>query len=862
MKQKKEGASLIVVIIIFMFVCTVSISILSMAATNYRARTAESKRIENLYSSESGIDMAYNILGKTFDAAVKYGAWKMDTLKNSDVEKLNSKPNKTYTDDKCLTVKTDIKELVAEIERLNEEIQSYKTQIKKLQEDDTDDYKEIIKLYNKIDKDEADIKKCNKGIERDNEVIDILAKEEFKRAFKVFIQIPVKNDEAGEERFIGDESTDFYTDEVQKSIDGKKYIEGKLTYEEKDNQKKEITADFKDVEVQFPQKTKGSETSKEIKEIPELSVSKLKLKNCLDKDKEVEETKNSDEEKHFETIDVEILKNESFNITIQSDFSPKEYSVKVMQNGRKVQATYEIMVPDFDDVFFGKGKQDTDNYVFFDKSGFIIGGDLKAENIEGLEVTGDIFVQGKEPNLSGNRAYDKYYGGILLGANDKTANKNEGNHKEGIIFNNNVSTRGTFSVQSNVDAVIKGDLSARNLYAGNIDGSSGGGNSDIKLGQAILDNDLTIKGDNVKINMEDFYGINDQNSGIKYDNVKNPYKNSSMPERTSSSIIVNSDKDNSVVKINNSAYIMGVAHIDTANSYQTGESVAVKGNYMAYAVPINDEEKFEYDKPLQLLKGNLAEKSEHFYNYWNKKSNGQVTENADEVGKNIDESAEPRNGGIILPDKVYSVGAVVCTDGTSKNTKVKPASDLLSTKDNEIVNDKRIEYAKRVFKIGKDATIKDYGLGESGADKVKETILKDLSKIPASYNLEEEMNKTGEIAIFNDDPDKKITISKDMSAVIVTNGDVMIDGNVKFTGDIITGGDLIISDKSKAKLEYDQEVVDRVAAKYREVFSSVFEKLIVINNTKEESSKELEALLDVQYDIKQYLKNRLWKLVK
>ena len=84
MKRKKQGASLIVVIIIFMFITTVSAATLTMVASNYKARVAEGKRVENLYSSDSGLDVAYNIIGKTFDAATKYGYYEVEALKSKD----------------------------------------------------------------------------------------------------------------------------------------------------------------------------------------------------------------------------------------------------------------------------------------------------------------------------------------------------------------------------------------------------------------------------------------------------------------------------------------------------------------------------------------------------------------------------------------------------------------------------------------------------------------------------------------------------------------------------------------------------------------------------------------------------------
>lgn len=82
MRKKKKGATLIVVIIIFMFVTGVCVGMLSLAAGNYTARVSESKRVENLYSSESGLDNAYNIMIKTFDAAAQYGNYSVYALKS------------------------------------------------------------------------------------------------------------------------------------------------------------------------------------------------------------------------------------------------------------------------------------------------------------------------------------------------------------------------------------------------------------------------------------------------------------------------------------------------------------------------------------------------------------------------------------------------------------------------------------------------------------------------------------------------------------------------------------------------------------------------------------------------------------
>ena len=83
MKRKKQGSSLIFVVIIFTFVLTVSAGILAMVATNYSARVTENKRVENLYSSESGLDIAYNVVAKTIENANQYGYNKVENLKTA-----------------------------------------------------------------------------------------------------------------------------------------------------------------------------------------------------------------------------------------------------------------------------------------------------------------------------------------------------------------------------------------------------------------------------------------------------------------------------------------------------------------------------------------------------------------------------------------------------------------------------------------------------------------------------------------------------------------------------------------------------------------------------------------------------------
>ena len=71
MRNKKSGSSLVVVTIVMGILFTIGTAVLGLTASNYKVRINESKRIENLYASDSGLDVTYNIIAKTSQAAIK-----------------------------------------------------------------------------------------------------------------------------------------------------------------------------------------------------------------------------------------------------------------------------------------------------------------------------------------------------------------------------------------------------------------------------------------------------------------------------------------------------------------------------------------------------------------------------------------------------------------------------------------------------------------------------------------------------------------------------------------------------------------------------------------------------------------------
>ena len=550
------------------------------------------------------------------------------------------------------------------------------------------------------------------------------------------------------------------------------------------------------------------------------------------------------------TLFWEYSKSEESKITVKSEFetdTTKENTATVGKNKREIQAQYVITVPNYNEVAFKESAVNIDEIK--EIPGLTIGQDLIADNVEKLNVNGDIFVQGNEPTSinNKNRTYEKYNGGIIL-------NKESAASTGKINFNDNVYTRGTFNIKSNVEVKIKGDLYARNIYAGNGNQISSNSKLDI-MKDTVVDNDLALKAEGTEVTLNNFYGINDKTVNNDDDKV-----------RKSSSIIINdygkTTSNPSSITINNEAYIMGVAHIDTKHGYQTGESVAVKGNYEAYGSKVDSSDKFKYDNPLQVLdEDDVNKKAEHFKEYWDK--NNDRLDCGGVVFKNPPD------------DNIKSVGAIVYEG----ENIIEPNIVIEDLWDDKTIAQKRRDYVKNIYKIVKSSDESEESLknlyNNPGNAENLELYFTDLG----NYNLGDEINKDGKKAIFssggtiilqsnNIDDDKKyynelkeeiinpIKIkSNNINAVIVTGGDVIIDGEVNFRGNIIAEGKLSIESQSKVNLYYDKNVTEDIQKSNGEVFNKVFESGTV-GETIENNP------LNIQSNSTKFVETKLWKIIK
>lgn len=828
MRIKKKGSSLIYVIIIFMFVSTVSTAMLSMIAANYRARTVENKRVENLYGSDSGIDVAYNIMGKTFDAATKYGYYRVKTV--MDEESTDADKSKCTYADQYRKLSTDIKDLSDEIDRLKKENNKDGTTGPEIKENN----RNIDKYYILI--------------ENENAVKQVLLNEEFKNAFREFF----------------DKDLEESSDKIDKTCKLKYSIHNKQYVYKVNN-----LNDIKSTAVVY----EANRTDNGIKANLDEDISALDNKNDEEKGIEIWGKGQNGTVNYIETTD------KAYKIKITSDFKSTNMSESIEDGNRTVERTveanYVIKIPNYDDIFFGKGASN-DKYLALEGRGLTVGGNMNVENVNSLNINGNIFVEGHpDPNViqsdnTNNRTYQKYDGGIKI--------NNSNSNSSSIAFSGDVVTRNTFNIQDKTSAEINGNLYARNAYIGKVaEGDSGFAQKsslNIENGQVILDNDLAVKAYDSSIIMNDFYGINDKN--IAYDDLNQDSSKSNIIKngkngsenypsniaKSSSSIIINASKEEnsgSTITIKNSAYIMGTAHIATDSNYQTGESGAVKGNYVAYSVlnPTDTSEKLGSDNLLN--EDNVFKKADHFKKYWEPKGNADT-------------------GGIIWPSdstNIHSVGAIVYDVGGNKSI-LKPNYEADLEHSGEICQ-KRIDFESKVNKFGQTAQIGEYN---NSVSTDFDNFLMNLSSISEYKEI-----GNNEKAIFvpdsstpidpivirgkNSQVDPSITPkvvqsneNGEVNAVIATNGDVIFDGDVTFNGTIVCKGDLKISGNYKVTINYDPDVVSTIQSQNESLFKDVFGGSIIKKDVTSKLDKPETEVLNTSYDINKFLETKLWKLIK
>ncbi|MGG5462959.1 type II secretion system protein [Clostridium sp. B9] len=509
------------------------------------------------------------------------------------------------------------------------------------------------------------------------------------------------------------------------------------------------------------------------------------------------------------------------SLRFESKFKVNDTSYK------DVSLTLNIKVPEFNGAYYEE-KIPTHSGL---EKGLIVGENIVVDNGSSLTVNGGIVAAANLGDKECFKLYNKtehtgdyripqYIIGIKIG-DDSVLNSYNGDliSKASIVVNNknykqNYSPNSKSVLNVGTDAKILN--STYGVYTGNLgiyssanefEAESGMvfnktpiGNSSINSNYPVYTkNDLILNGEQSTIDLNNgFYGINSNTieAGIN------------EKRENSSAIIINSKDigEGSSINIKEDALIMGSAYINTkGGSYQTGESVAVKGNYIAYTFGDGKNVTFRYYNPLQLINSidgktnlNVEDKAKYFK----------------EVSRTV---PSIKTSGISLPEKTKSIGVYInnnniqYTSGLSleDSTFAKGKEEQFNNKIEELGPLKdELNITKQIHKFENGNVIYIDNTGNSNDRRLD--IDKDSQSSTEGGNIITGNNSKIE---FDDGKGK---------GIIITNRNIFINDNINFEGTIITTGNIVFGYNKKLNITYNQSVVDNVISNNYESFKGLF----------------------------------------
>lgn len=560
------------------------------------------------------------------------------------------------------------------------------------------------------------------------------------------------------------------------------------------------------------------------------------------------------------------FKDNKYEAIVVSTFESDKNTSSTGKNLRQVQVTYEIKIPDYEDAIVVEPSEDISYPAELKDKVIAVDKNMNVKSNSGLrmDIKGDVFVKGENNDDSSdyNRVYDKYKGGIKLDTNASTH----------IILDGNIITANTFNIANTVgdiDTVINGNIYAGNIYVGAENGKQSNNNITNVNQDVVIDNDLAMNGSNSKITINKFFGINDRSYEEEFSK-ENKFKANT---KSSSSIIVNGNK-NSSITVQNAAYIMGTAYINAQNnegkSYKTGESVAIKGNYIAYTKPLKEFNDYDFSLygPLQMVDskdGNpltVSQKSEYFETFIKDNPNN------DEIS----------DGSVYLPvNNTHAIGSIVYKNG--KDLVVERANYTEAMEN--VIDQKREEYARQVYSMGKVDEGKNPLDIYNELGKYQKTVksVVNFDSIKNNYTssdlvINKDANKTVVITDDiqykggKDDIVVKVGLNQDTDMLVLTNGDVKVNSRlIRIKGAIISTGNINFDEwggSGTFTIKYDDNVINNIIAKHSDKFKGVF-SLKQSPSVKLIKKDKMNATIqkhNYKYDIQKYIISKDWKILR
>lgn len=518
-------------------------------------------------------------------------------------------------------------------------------------------------------------------------------------------------------------------------------------------------------------------------------------------------------------------KKEEISLRLDSKFNVKESDGD--KNYKDVSLTFNIEVPDYN------GAYKIEEFPLYNvcSNGLVVGENLNVGTKSTLNVDGGIFVSAnvvKDKKFTIGSMVNKKEGdgvvinggtlsvnnGSLVSKNDIRLGGEGSNLKVGCETEENKNNKSNLNLN---DESKKSHSNLNNnlgVYTGNlgINGDKIGFDKDVIKGNIISNypvyamNDLILNGKKSSINLNDgFYGLNSNRTEDKLTGKIN----------NSSAIIVNTDDigNGSSINIGQEAIIMGTAYINTKpEAYQTGESVSVKGNYIAYTVD-NGNVEFKYYNPLQLAKLDSVDEKAKYFKDNIKNAKGII---------HLD--------GISLPDNTTSIGAIISNNEVKLNNKNATLDNITDISINQVE-----KYEKAINYIGSLINTKNNDNSEiefpdKEVRKIVDIKESDGNLTKAIIYIDSKNDKGGTLTIkygkSTEVRDNEINIGNGIGAgIIVTKKNVILDSknkNLKFNGTIITADNLDVKESNKIDLIYDDNIIKKIISQNYDSFKNLF----------------------------------------
>ncbi|NLK95216.1 MAG: hypothetical protein GX275_08505 [Clostridiales bacterium] len=771
-RRKKKGSSFVMVVFITALIFTMGTTMLAVVSTDYKTRINQSRKLQNLYQSDAGLDLVYNSINKNSDAAIRYANYR---------------------------VKEAIRPRQVPITMTNDEINEL--------------FKE--EFINFLGTTEVNnLNPINLGNIQANRLDNILL---FGVLNREYIVPNIADTDPDYETKIRDKNSDAYTGAIWRQI--------------QNNANAKQNADIEVIECN------------------------------------VENVNGGD---HY------------IYLKVRSTFTTIQTNVTENANRKSIETSFTIKAPEY-----SQAVEKTSRYVGIEAQGVLktitADGNLYAENCGDVNINGNVWVKGKESAID-DPVYDKYKNGVFV------------NNAKLTMQTGDLFTAGTLNLNNNGHVEVNNNVYALNANVGKTRVSGNSSYNNLFVNNLITNNDLTLNSTDSNIELNNFYGIND----ITINETDSQYNTDpTLLARQSSSIIVNGSNYSSI-RINNDAYIMGVAYLNTANKYQTGESVAVKGNYNAYINVDNNNgnlvmKKYDGENSKSMIfsingDSSAKAKAEYFKEYYENNNNSQDLD----------------FGGVSI-NKVHATGAVV------NNNKV--TYNETTVEEQNTVKEYKKTFATEVFGMGtlngipgiENVNASQKAMAAYNRNIVAKKVYSDdetraqgqinFSIMPRFVPTTNEANENYGKIILNPDETKNVIVenglikvenaqggydevvsrpandnpNRNIQAVIVTKGNVYIRGSVNYEGSIISAGNVYFQGAGEKNItktnDTTNEVVNKIIGKYYDslhlddIFCGSPMSVTPID-VQVESYYELDNIYSEIYDANKYLRKGLWKLVK